>query len=701
MRFITTFSLAIFTTILFSQTSSFIHVDQFGYFPDAEKVAVLSDPQVGYNASESYTPSNNLEVRRADNDEVVLSGNIETYDAGNIDALSGDRGWWFDFTSLNDAGEYYIYDTQNDERSAIFEISDTPYKEVMKAAGRMFFYNRCNFAKEVPFAEANWTDSQNFLNPLQDANVRYIDDPANSSLEKDLRGGWFDAGDYNKYVTFTEGTLNDLLWALEDNPEAFGDNWNIPESGNGFPDLLDEIKWELEWLLRMTNDDGSVHIKVGSQNYAENVLSPPSLNTDQRFYGPTCTSASAAMAHIFSHAAIVFEEYEGLESFAGTLEENAKRAFEYTLPFFNNNELEEDCDDGSIVAGDADRNADNQRLTMIVASVYLYELTGDETYHDFFKNHFDEAPTFDADFWGADDVFLQDALMRYATSDYGETLVKDVILLSATVDVNNNYNGFHRWSENHLYRAFMPEWSHYWGSNRPRAGYGNLNMTMAMNEIGNDVESIKRKAAEHLHYFHGINPMGMVMLSNMYGYGAENCVNEIYHTWFYDGTEYDHALDSPKGPAPGFVTGGPNLYFSYTQLSPPSNQPSGKSYLDFNLGWPESSWEISEPAIYYQAAYIRFLAHFVEADFVSSLHGEVKDKEINLKVLPNPTTDWIFPQYQDGVYSVSIFDVNGKLMKDMEWQNGQGIEVRRFPGGIYFFHLTDGENRVVQKWIKE
>ena len=71
----------------------------------------------------------------------------------------------------------------------------------------------------------------------------------------------------------------------------------------------------------------------------------------------------------------------------------------------------------------------------------------------------------------------------------------------------------------------------------------------------------------------------MVFLSNMYGYGAENCVNEFYHSWFGDGTIYGDALTSPNGPAPGYLTGGANKNFApdpVLQRSfpvPPMNQP--------------------------------------------------------------------------------------------------------------------------------
>ena len=111
---------------------------------------------------------------------------------------------------------------------------------------------------------------------------------------------------------------------------------------------------------------------------------------------------------------------------------------------------------------------------------------------------------------------------------------------------------------------------------------------------------------------HGVNPMGMVMLSNMYNYGAEKCANEIYHTWFTDGSTWDNSLTSPNGPAPGYVPGGPNKSYTGT-VANITNQPPQKAYKDWNTGFPENSWEITEPSIYCQASYVMLLARLMTA----------------------------------------------------------------------------------------
>ena len=110
--------------------------------------------------------------------------------------------------------------------------------------------------------------------------------------------------------------------------------------------------------------------------------------------------------------------------------------------------------------------------------------------------------------------------------------------------------------------------------------------------------------AEQLHFFHGVNPRALLFPTNMYAYGGDRCTNEIYHT--YRRMDQTGIMRLPPATVlpPGYMPGGPNVNYAVnTSLRPPYGQPAQKSYLDFNTGWPDNSWEITEPAIYYQAAY--------------------------------------------------------------------------------------------------
>jgi endoglucanase len=688
-------ALLLFAGTVTAQQSPFIHVDQFGYHTDAEKVAVLSNPITGYNAAQSYAAPALLELRDSASQAVVWSGAPTSWNSGATHTDSGDQGWWLDFSAFNTPGTYYVYDPSALARSAYFKIGDNPYGEVLIAAAKMFYYNRCNYPKAPQFAGTRWADATNFLGPLQDANCRFIVDPSDYTLERNMFGGWFDAGDYNKYVTFTWATLTDLLYAYIENPAAFGDASGIPESGNGLPDILDEIRWELDWLKRMSNPDGSVHIKLGSRNYSENISSPPSANTHQRYYGPICTSASATVAAVFSLSALVLDDFPSLVSYAADLRARAATCFAYVLPFCNSNTLDDKCDDGSIVSGDADVSAAVQKDMLLCAAVYLFEATGDTTYLQFITANYAGTSLMTSGYWSPDYSELQDALLRYTQLPNAEPTSAAAILASATTAATNNWNDFFGWTDADLYRAYMPDWSYHWGSNRPKADYATLNLRLAGLGIATPAD-LQRKAAEQIHYFHGVNPLGLVYLSNMYAYGADHSVNELYHTWFADGSVYDHALTSPKGPAPGFLVGGPNRTYTNASYSPPFGQPAAKSYLDYNTGFPANSWEITEPAIYYQASYIRLLAHYASPPG-TPVHVQAPDPAQAWAVAPHPVQDrlGIYPLGQVQAAEAILFDALGRVVWKGRLAGATQVDASDWAAGVYLLQVQS-ENAAVQ-----
>src|SRR5258705_2831405 len=94
-------------------TTKFIKIDQFGYLPTSKKFAVIVDPQTGYNKAESFSPgtaANQYQARNCSNDAVVYSGTLIAWNSGATHTQSGDKGWWFDFSSVTTTGSYYIYD---------------------------------------------------------------------------------------------------------------------------------------------------------------------------------------------------------------------------------------------------------------------------------------------------------------------------------------------------------------------------------------------------------------------------------------------------------------------------------------------------------------------------------------------------------------------------------------------------------------
>lgn len=693
----------VFNLICYAQHSNFIHVDQFGYNEISTKVAVISNPQTGFNSNLSYTPSATLQVKDATTNATVFSGAIQQWNNGNTHSQSGDKGWWFNFSSVTIPGNYYIYDASTGETSAEFQISDTVYDEVITAVTKMFYYNRAGIEKVQPYVEQPYVDAISFA---QDQFTRDVYDQSNTAKEKDMRGGWFDAGDNNKYVTFVETVLHDLLWAYKENPNVFNDNFNIPESGNGIPDLIDEIKWEVDWLLKMINADGSVHIKMGNRNYAENVSTPPSLNTTTRYYAPTCTSSAIAMASMLAHTAKVFEQFSGLNSYAQNLRTQAELCWNWVLPYINSNTLQTNCDDGSVVAGDADRNTSEQLRMAVTAAVYLFDLTGNSTYNQYIMAHYNDTDVINNGQWENYRMLNVDALLHYTTLSNADTTVRNIILNSAQTNSSNNYNNYFQFNDLDLYRGYCNDWTYHWGSNSSRASMGNLNIVFKKYGINtSNTSTYGLRAKEILHYYHGVNPLDLVHLSRMDAYGAENSVQEIYHFWFQDGSQWDNANTTTYGPAPGYLVGGCNQnYTANTNLSPPYGQPPQKSYLDFNTSYPDNSWEISEPAIYYQAAYLRLLSNVArqnENDLLST--PDIETSEAVFTLSPNPSQEFLTissSQYFENL-NVKISNVKGQLVMDnVKVELSTPMDISSLEDGLYIVTLEADGKRSYLKFLK-
>jgi endoglucanase len=596
-----------------------IKIDQFGYFPNSRKVAVIADPQTGYNAAESFSPGtgvNQYQIRRWTDDAIIFSGTLTAWNSGATHTQSGDRGWWFDFSSLTTPGSYYVFDVANNVGSYRFEIANNVYAEAMKQAIRVFFYQRINFAKQTPFVEAKWSDAAAFEGANQDRFARSRFDKTNPATARDVHGGWMDAGDYNKYVTFTLSPLCNMLETYRLHPDIFGDNYNIPESGNGIPDLLDEVKWEMDWLKRMQDASGTngFFLKVGVDNF--NAASPPSTDNNPRYYLPECTSSTLTGCAVFALAANVYKALPGLVTYGNDLQTRAINAWaraKVTTADFTT--FQTACDDQDIKAGDADAGIEDQREMAIIAAVYLYEATGIAEYRTTFDNLYTQARPVSFGWWGPYYTAVQRALLRYTTLPGATPAVVNNIRSSKAGQNGilsiNDYN-----ANSDLYRSSMPDDQYHWGSNEVKANAANHNLDFASFGVNTGQSTLYREVAEsYLHWFHGVNPMGKVMLSNMSAYGGEVSVNEFYHSWFGEGTNWDNVQTSLYGPPPGYVPGGPNKNFGVTTINPPFGQPPQKSYREWNTGWNgsfnENSWEITEPSIYGQAAYISLLARIV------------------------------------------------------------------------------------------
>lgn len=579
----------------------YIMVDQFGYRPGDIKFAVIVNPQLGFNAEDEFIAGKVYEVRRWDNDEVVFSGSPEQWNHGATDFSSGDKGWWFNFSDVKEEGEFYIYDKEQNEGSYMFSISPDVYKGAMKAAVRTFYYQRLNAPKEKPWAEEPWLDPAAFMGTGQDSEATYLYDKNNPATAKDLSGGWMDAGDYNKYVTFASSPIHMMLTAYQQNPDIFSDDYNIPESGNGIPDILDEVKYELEWIKKMQQDDGGVLIKLGNIDY--NVACPPSTDKRPRYYGPECSSSSIAAAGMFAHASHVFAEFPELKKYADDLKTRAVKAWNW----YKGHERSDTCDSQEIKSGDADVSFKDQDSEETVTAIYLFALTGEAKYNETVIDKFSITAPFYDTYQYLYHSHIGDALLYYTTlagadKDAGNRILAQRKYQGKGLDI------FRDDMKLDLYMAYIPTTLYNWGSNNPRAALGAANYDfITYNLHDGDKKRFLKRASGILHYLHGVNPLGIVYLSNMYREGGDFCADEIFHSWFSDGSEWD------GNPPPGYLTGGPNFWYNGNRKDV-LIQPPQKCYLNTNSSYPENSWELTEPGIYYQASYIKLLSKFIGND---------------------------------------------------------------------------------------
>lgn len=732
-KILLSFSLLCFSLALEAQElTNHIVIDQFGYLPDSRKIAVIRDPQVGFDEAASFSPGATYALINSSTGEAVFSGAPESWKAGATDASSGDKAWWFDFSAVAAVGTYHVLDIENNVRSFDFDINPDVYNEVLKHAMRTFFYQRAGFEKKAAFAGAEWADAASHLGPLQDKNVRLYNDKNNAAKERDVSGGWYDAGDYNKYTSWTANYVVDFMRAYLEAPSVWSDDYNIPESGNGIPDILDEAKWGIDHLLRMQKSDGSVLSIVGLAHG-----SPPSSATGPSYYGAASTSATLNTAGAFAIASKVYAA-RGMKAYADTLKARAIKAWIWAeanpAVIFKNN----DAASGTAGLGAGQQETDDygRLVAKMRAACFLFEITGEEVYKAFFDNNYTKIHMMEWPFAYPFEADIQQVLLHYSMLPEATAAVANAIRTTYKNEMNNGIDNFpayiHRTDP---YLAHLQVYT--WGSNSVKALQGLMYTDLITYEIDADLNAdALNAAAAYVHYIHGVNPLNLVYLSNMNAYGADNSVNEFYHSWFTDGsTKWDRVGESTYGPAPGFLAGGANPSYDWDgccpdgcggnadacyseSLMPPKGQPAQKSYKDFNTSWPINSWSVTENSNGYQINYIRLLSKFITArydcsgtkdgtasyDVCNRCSGGItgvaaitdpeectivtsapSEGKASISVFPNPTEGRISIRPERyASYNVTIVNLLGQQMLTENRIKGQRLyDISSYPAGIY------------------
>jgi endoglucanase len=244
--------------------------------------------------------SQQFRIRDIHTNEVVFRGNTTvTKSSENSDEPLAVA----DFSELRRPGEYQLV-LGEVAKSSQFRIGDDVDNGPFFQAVHAMYLWRCGTAVT---GQAGGVTFQHAACHLQDGYLDYAD--GNPGEKRDAVGGWHDAGDYNKYAINGAFTAAMMLRAWEDFHKRLAPlDLRIPESRNDVPDFLDEVRWELEWLLKMQTSDGRVYHKLSTLKFGRFTL--PEDETARRYFSPWGSAATADFAAVMAQAARVYEPYD-------------------------------------------------------------------------------------------------------------------------------------------------------------------------------------------------------------------------------------------------------------------------------------------------------------------------------------------------------------------------------------------------------
>ena len=249
--------------------TSNVQINQVGYEINSVKTAKITED---YGVTKANSQINNARcyvVKEADN-SVVYSGVSTTR---KYDDIAEKYVSTFDFSSVKEDGRYKVFAPFGYSYS--FEIKSNPYKDVQKALITALYYNRCGAELTTEVVDEKFTHGVchsgdvpvYILNKLDtDKNSATYGKYIQSSVAKasDFEGGLHDAGDYGRYVTPANQVVADLLMTYE----MFGENADCKVLPDSTSDLLEEAKYEMNWLLKMQNkSSGGVYWRIATKEF--------------------------------------------------------------------------------------------------------------------------------------------------------------------------------------------------------------------------------------------------------------------------------------------------------------------------------------------------------------------------------------------------------------------------------------------------
>jgi endoglucanase len=291
-----------------------IRVNQIGYYPSAPKSAVVAVP----------VSSSTFFVVRASDKKEVFNG---TLSAARTSVFSDKQTRIADFSTFNTPGTYQIF-IPSIGYSYPFDIKAQVNRALATASVKAFYYQRLSTALPARYA-GKWSRAAGNpdTNVLVHASAVSTERPEGTVLSSPR--GWLDAGDYNKYSVNSGITMGTLLAAYEDYPTFFDSlSLNIPESTNATPDLLDEVIWNLRWMLTMQDPaDGGVYHKLTNAKFDGMIMPDKALTP--RYVVMKGTAATLDFAAVTAQASRVLVKLD--PALADSCLQAAKHAWQWAL----------------------------------------------------------------------------------------------------------------------------------------------------------------------------------------------------------------------------------------------------------------------------------------------------------------------------------------------------------------------------------
>ncbi len=552
--------------------SAEIHVNQIGFNTLAPKRGVVVNAG---GATRFFIASSDLS-------DTAFTGDLGPEKTW---APSGETARLADFSGLSKPGEY-VLGVEGKGVSYPFRIDPHANVETTRGAIRGFFYQRASFTVSAENG-GKWARKPGHPDNRVAVHASAATEARPEGTLISAQKGWYDAGDYNKYVV-NSGISTYTLLALYRHYPAFFDTLklNIPESGNAIPDLLDEALWNLRWMMNMQDpNDGGAYHKLTSADFSGFVM--PEADNSKRFVVKKSVTATLDLAATAAYASRLFRKFDGtMPGFADSALAVARKAWtwarQHPLDYYRQADLNKSFTPAINTGEYGDGSAADE---LFWAGAELYLATREDSFYVAVG-----PAKFPASF-GAPSWNNVTALGMYSLADARFEGYSRIDPDSIAKVITTSAAPFRARADTTAYGVPMGSNEFGWGSNSMDANDGML-LLQAFRHTGDS--SYLRAAVGALDYLLGRNATGYSFVT---GYGSNTPMIPHHRPSTADGV---------REPVPGLLVGGPNPGQQDKCVGYPSILPA-LSYLDV-----ECSYSTNEIAINWNAPYA-YLAGGVEA----------------------------------------------------------------------------------------